>query len=152
MGDEVEGFGLEGVTGEDGDGFAKDFVRGGATTTEVVVVHGGEVVVNEGVGVEELGGAGGEEGVLLGAATGFGGGEGEDGTKPFATREDGVTHGFVDFRRGREVGGEVGVEVGVDEFLFGDEVAFEGFVRHDVGRVGRVAGRIKAALCLLVFW
>ena len=97
LGDEVEGFGLEGITGKDGDGFAKDFVGGGAATTKVVVVHGGEVVVDEGVGVEELGGAGGEEGVGLGASAGFGGGEGEDGPKAFAACKDGVAHGLVNF-------------------------------------------------------
>ena len=147
VGDKVKGFGLEGITGENGDGFAKDFVRGGATTAEVVVVHGGEVVVDERVGVEELGGAGGEEGVGLAAATSFGGGEGEDGAQSFTTCEDGIAHGLVDFGRLFEVGGKVAIEVGVDENPLLGEVAFEVFARHDSKRVGSVALRIKTGLC-----
>ncbi len=53
-GDGLEGEGLEGVAGEDGDGFAEDYVAGGLAAAEVVVVEGGEVVVDEGVGVEHL--------------------------------------------------------------------------------------------------
>ena len=54
VGDGLEGEGLEGVAGEDGDGFAEDDVAGGFAAAEVVVVEGGEVVVDEGVGVEHL--------------------------------------------------------------------------------------------------
>ena len=54
MGDGLEGEGLEGVAGEDGGGFAEDDVAGGLAAAKVVVVEGGEVVVDEGVGVEHL--------------------------------------------------------------------------------------------------
>ena len=54
--DGMEGEGLEGVAGEDGDGFAEDLVAGGLAAAEVVVVEGGQVVVDEGVGVEHLDG------------------------------------------------------------------------------------------------
>src|SRR5260370_19287497 len=52
--DGLEGEGLEGVGCEDGDGFAEDDVAGGLAAAEIVVVEGGEVVVDEGVGVEHL--------------------------------------------------------------------------------------------------
>ena len=52
--DGLEGEGLEGVAGEDGGGFAEDDVAGGLAAAEVVVVESGEVVVDEGVGVEHL--------------------------------------------------------------------------------------------------
>ena len=131
VGDEVEGFGLESVASENGHGFAKDFVGGGSAAAEVVVVHGRQVVMNEGVGVEKLGGAGGKEGVDFVAATGFGGSEGEDGAESFAACEDGVTHGLMDFGGLLEVGGEVAVEVGVDEVPLLGEVAFEVFAWHE---------------------
>ena len=63
----MEGEGLEGVAGEDGDGFAEDFVAGGLAAAEVVVVEGGEVVVDEGVGVEHLQGCA-EIGCALGSS------------------------------------------------------------------------------------
>jgi hypothetical protein len=53
-GDGLEGEGLESVASEDGDGFAEDDVAGGVAAAEVVVVEGGEVIVDEGVGVEHF--------------------------------------------------------------------------------------------------
>ena len=46
IGDDLEGEVLEGVAGEDGDGFSKGDVAGGLAAAEVVVVEGGEVVVD----------------------------------------------------------------------------------------------------------
>ena len=66
-GDGMEGEGLEGVAGEDGDGFAEDLVAGGLAAAQVIVVEGREVVVDEGVGVEHLDG-GAELGGGLGMA------------------------------------------------------------------------------------
>src|SRR3984957_4995814 len=53
-GDSLEGEGLEGVAGEDGGGFAEEDMAGGLAAAKVVVVEGGKVVVDEGVGVEHL--------------------------------------------------------------------------------------------------
>src|SRR4051794_24762121 len=47
------------VAGEDGDRFAEDFVVGGTAAAKVVVVHGGQVVVDEAEGVDQLNGGGG---------------------------------------------------------------------------------------------
>ena len=54
LGEEGEGVGEEGVAGEEGGGFVVSAVDGGATAAEVVVIHAGEVVMDEGVGVEAL--------------------------------------------------------------------------------------------------
>ena len=106
-GNGVESEGLEGVAGEDGDGVTEDLVAGGLAAAEVVVVEGGQVVVDEGVGVKHLeGGAeldGGGLGlnrrgvVLAGEAPGL---VAEDGAKALATGEDGVSHGAMDRVRG----------------------------------------------------
>lgn len=64
LGEDGEGFGEEGVAGEDGHAFAVDFVGGGPSATEVVVIHAGEIIVNEGVGVHDLDSAGTGQGVL----------------------------------------------------------------------------------------
>ena len=73
IGDDLEGEVLEGVAGEDGDGFSEGYVAGGLAAAEVVVVEGGEVVVDEGVGVghfdggAEVGCACGDSGRVPGA-------------------------------------------------------------------------------------
>ncbi len=54
LGDGLEGEGLESVAGEDGGGFAEDDVAGGLAAAEVVVVEGGEIVVDEGISVDHL--------------------------------------------------------------------------------------------------
>jgi hypothetical protein len=99
VGDGVEGEGLEGVAGEDGDGFAEEDVAGGLAAAKVVVVEGGEVVVDEGVGVEHLEG-GAEVGRAFGDAEAAGDHAGslhaKDGAEAFAAGEDAVAHGAVD--------------------------------------------------------
>ena len=129
-GDGVKGEGLEGVAGEDGDGFAEDLVAGGLAAAEVVVVERGEVVVDEGVGVEHLdGGAeldGGDLGVgVLGAhAPSL---KAEDGTEALAAGKDGVAHGAMDGVRGGIGSGQEAFEraigargAGVDQVLDGE--------------------------------
>ncbi len=99
LGDGLEGEGLEGVAGEDGDGFAEDYVAGGLAAAEVVVVEGGEVVVDEGVGVEHFEGCseiGYAFGVSVGAGDHPGGFHAEDGAEAFASGEGAVAHGSVD--------------------------------------------------------
>ena len=98
-GDGLEGEGLEGVAGEDGGGFAEDDVAGGLAAAEVVVVEGGEVVVDEGVGVEHLEGCaevGCACGDFVSAGDHAGGFHAEDGAEAFAAGEDAVAHGAVD--------------------------------------------------------
>ena len=97
--DGLEGEGLEGVAGEDGDGFAEDYVAGGLAAAEVVVVEGGEVVVDEGVGVDHLDGCaevGCAFGDVAGAGDHAGGFHAEDGAEAFAAGEGAVAHGAVD--------------------------------------------------------
>ena len=67
--EEVEGEGLQCVTREQGGGFAVADVAGGAAAPQAVVVHGGHVVVNEGVDVYEFyGGHRGFDGIGNGFA------------------------------------------------------------------------------------
>src|SRR5690606_27231972 len=56
--DDVEGGGLQGVAGEDGGGLVIGPVHGGTAPAHVVVVHAGQVVVDQAVGVNALQGAG----------------------------------------------------------------------------------------------
>ena len=136
LGDGLEGEGLEGVAGEDGDGFAEDFVAGGLAAAEVVVVECGEVVVDEGVGVDHLqcctqvcracrnlSGAGNHSGGL----------HAEDGAEAFAAREGAVAHGAVDgVREGVGLSGRSRSRDGVGELYAGVQ---QGFLRWDPSEV-----------------
>src|SRR5271168_4625372 len=51
----------ERIASEDGGGFAEFFVAGGFAAAEVVVVEGGEIVMNQGISVDKFDGAGGME-------------------------------------------------------------------------------------------
>ena len=99
LGESLESEGLEGVAGEDGDGFAEEDVAGGLAAAEVVVVEGGEVVVDEGIRVEHFKGGrkiGGSVGDIGGVGDHTGGFHAEDGAEAFAACEGAMTHGSVD--------------------------------------------------------
>ena len=126
-GDGLEGEGLEGVAGEDGDGFAEDDVAGGLAAAEVVVVERGQVVVDEGVGVEHL-----ERGAEVGCACGnlagagdhAGGLHAEDGAEALAAGEGAVAHGAVDGVGERVGRGQKAFEGGVGELRRRREAGF----------------------------
>jgi hypothetical protein len=95
----LKGESLERVSCEDGDGFAEDDVAGGLAAAEVVVIEGGEVVVDEGLSVNHLQGCA-EIGCpgwdFCTAADHSGGFHTEDGAEAFAAGEDAVAHRSVD--------------------------------------------------------
>ena len=66
-----------------------------AAAAQVVVVHAGKVVVDEGGAVEKFDGQGGRKGVFFVGSATFGGGDAENGTNPFASVKDGVFDGTV---------------------------------------------------------
>jgi|TARA_B110000914_G_scaffold225429_1_gene246117 hypothetical protein len=100
-------------------------VRGRAAAAEVIVVHAGEVVVDEGVGVHDLDGAGGGEGVIDLTSTGFGCGERQDGTEAFSTSENGVAHSLMDGFWSDGDAREKLVEGVIDQDLLAFEISFE---------------------------
>ena len=87
--------GQKAVTRENSYSFAIDAVVCGATPTEIIVVHAGEIVVNEGVGVNAFNGASGGTCKGLFSTNGSSGGEAEDRAKAFAPCEKTVAHGAV---------------------------------------------------------
>src|SRR5215469_18920626 len=74
-------------------------MTGGLAATEVIVVERGEVVVDEGVGMDHLDG-GAEVGYAFGdlstSGNHAGGFHAEDGAEALASGEDAVAHGPVD--------------------------------------------------------
>ena len=53
-GHKPEGVGQQGVARKDGGGFIEGLVAGGLPPAHAVVVHAGEIVVDEGIGVDHL--------------------------------------------------------------------------------------------------
>src|SRR4030081_2054165 len=46
--------GQQGISGEYGDSFTKNFVRSGHTTPEIIVIHAGQIVMNQRIGMYTL--------------------------------------------------------------------------------------------------
>ncbi len=57
-GEDFEGDGEQGVAGEHGHAFAEDLVRGRPAAAQIVIIHAGQIVVDEGVSVDAFHGAG----------------------------------------------------------------------------------------------
>jgi len=111
--DELEGEALEDVAGEDGGGLIVFFMEGGPASAEVVIVHGGEVIVDEGEAVDHLDGCGGDDGLGVLSGDGLGGEEGQRWAQALAGGQQGVLEGLM------ELGAdglllEESVEVGLD--------------------------------------
>ncbi len=103
FGEKAEGVGEKSVAGEDGGGFVKLAVAGGAAAAKFGVVHARKVVVDEGVGVEAFDGDGGGKSIG-GTVEKIGGGEAEDRAEAFAAGFQAVAHGGVE-AGGAGVGG-----------------------------------------------
>ena len=87
IGDEAERLGQQRVPGQDRHGFPKHLVIGEAAAPEIVVVHGGQIVVDERIGVNHLECAGCGQNRLVGSPADIGCGKAEDGAQAFATGE-----------------------------------------------------------------
>jgi hypothetical protein len=91
--------------GEDGGGLVPPDVDGRLAAAQVVVVHAGQVVVHEAVGVDAFDGRRRADRRGLGRVEERRGLHGEESAQPFATREHGVAHGGAERARPRGAGG-----------------------------------------------
>jgi hypothetical protein len=95
--EEGEGLSEEGVPDEDGYGLAEDLMTGGATASQVVIVHGREVIVHQGVRVDVFKGAGDGQHVFGLPSHRLGGGQGQNRPETLPPREEAIVHGPVKF-------------------------------------------------------
>ena len=79
-GENGEGLGQQGITGEDCYPLPEHFVRSGFAATEVVVVHARKVIVDERIGMDHFHRARRRKGSTGGATAGFGCGAAKQGT------------------------------------------------------------------------
>ena len=94
FGEEFEGAGLQRIAGQDGGGFVELAMGGGLTAAQVVIVHGGKVVMHQGIGMQHLDRGGDAGGAVAVNAEQAGRLHDEEGAHAFAPPESGVAHGF----------------------------------------------------------
>ena len=95
-GDGGKGLCQKRIPRQNGDGFPEDAVIGRASTPKIIIIHAGEVVMNEGIGVNAFDGAGGREGEGFGTTSGPGSRQTENRAEPFSSGKQAVPHGLVD--------------------------------------------------------
>ena len=94
QGHHLEGAGEQGIAGQDGVGLAVHLVIGGSAAAQVVVVHGGEIVMDQRHGVDHLQGNAGGHGQFAVGAGQLAGRQAEDRPQALASRQQGVAHGL----------------------------------------------------------
>ena len=99
---------------------------------QVVVVHGGQVVVNEGIRVHHFHRAGGDQSVDGQAAAGFRRGQAKHGAHSLAARKHAVAHGLVDSFGAFVLGGKEPVQRRVDQGALLGNVIFQRLFTHGV--------------------
>jgi hypothetical protein len=107
--DRGESFREKAIAREYCDRFTKDAVIGGAAAAKIIIVHAGEIVVNQGVGVDAFHSASGGNCERLVSPNSPSGGEAEDGTQAFASCEKTVAHGSVN-EGGLSLSGDKSIE------------------------------------------
>src|SRR5579885_1696203 len=91
-GEDLEGVGKEAVAAQRGHRLAEHLVAGGTAVPEVIVVHAGEVVVDERIVVNHLDGASKTHRPLRSAADRLARGERKDGAQALSAAEQTVAH------------------------------------------------------------
>ena len=86
---------LQGVAREYRFGFAKRFVTRRFAASQVIVVHGRQIIVDQGIGVHALDRAGSDIQRLVSSAQGAPGRVYQQRANTFATLQHGITHGLV---------------------------------------------------------
>ena len=110
VGEQAEGVREQAVTGQDGHGLAEHLVAGGAAAAIVVVVHRGQVVVDERIGVDHLQRAGRRQHRLHPAAHRLRPRDHQHRAQPLPPREDAVAHGAVKGGGRAALGGQDALE------------------------------------------
>ena len=88
--------GQQSVARQDGDAFAGDDVQRRAASSHGVVVHRGQVVVDERVGMNQFDGARRWQSQAAIATDSLCARQAENGTQPLASSEQAVAHGGID--------------------------------------------------------
>jgi hypothetical protein len=88
----VEGLGQKRVAGQQRNPFTENLMVGQLSPPEIIVVQGGQIVVNDGIGMDEFQGTGEREQVFMLPAKDLAGRQGQDRPEPFAAGKNAVMH------------------------------------------------------------
>ena len=102
------------------------------TAPQVIVVHGGQVIVDQGIGVHYFHGTGGDQRVHGQASAGFRRGQTEDGAHSFAACKHAVAHGLVDRFRAFVLGGQKPVQRRINQGALFCYIIVQGWFTHGV--------------------
>ncbi|SBO42933.1 protein of unknown function [Cyanobium sp. NIES-981] len=123
QGHHLEGAGEQGIAGQDGVGFPVHLVIGGAAAAQVVVIHGGQIVMDQRHGVDHLQGHRRWHGPLAVTTGQLTGRQAENRPQPLAPGQQGIAHrlaqGLRSLRTERSVQGRLhpqapGLEIGME--------------------------------------
>jgi len=95
LGQNVKSLGLQGITRQDRRGLVIGNVAGGLASPQGIIIHGGQVVVDERIDMNHLHGGGGSVQGLQREAQRLTGGIGQQRTQPLAPAQRGVAHGLM---------------------------------------------------------
>jgi hypothetical protein len=119
---------LQGIAHQQGGGLVELDVAGGLAPAQVVVVHAGQVVVGQGVNVDQFHRAGGPFDQFGVGAHRLAGGEGQHGPHPLATPQDHIAHGGVESGGSQGFRGQYPIQGGFHARL--DGAGPGGEIRH----------------------
>ena len=94
-GEQLKGQGLQRVAHQDGRRLVIGFVAGRTAAAQIVVVHGGQIVVHQRIDMYQLDGAGDGLHLVLRESDRMRGREAEGRPYPLAAAQHAVTHGLV---------------------------------------------------------
>ena len=110
VGKENEGFGQKAVASQDGDGLTEDFVVGRSAPAKIIIVHGRQVVMDQGIGMNHFHGAGRGNYPFHLPADGFAGRDHEHRADALPSGENRIAHRFMQACRQDVFRGKVLVE------------------------------------------
>jgi hypothetical protein len=94
IGQQLESQCLEGISGKDGSRLAECDMAGGFAPAGVIIVHGGEVIMDEGIGVQAFESGRSSQAIDLGDIEHGCGLDQQKGAKALAGTQQGIAHRF----------------------------------------------------------
>jgi hypothetical protein len=125
------------VASQDRDAVAENFVTGGTTAAQIVVVHAREIIVNERIGVDAFHGTSMRQSGARFSTARFGRRETENWPEPFSPGKQTVAHRTMNRDRRHRRFGQETIEGAIDFLLPRDKVAFQVHGRRLILRSAR---------------
>ena len=111
----MKGLGKKRITGQHRDTLAEYLVRGGLSPAQIIVVQSGKIIMNDGVGMDELEGTGKRKERLAFSPEELAAGQRQNRAKPLASGEKAVVHGLTKCLRVADTPLEVPMERPVND-------------------------------------